>query len=383
LFFIAVIILSAILSAVPYVAFGKWWSLLAGPVFMIIITINTIRRAWAQVPKMWEYIMEVLGEYVGEPLKSGLHLIFPYFGLVEIKSKVYMGDQVMNLYMDENVKEGFGGGAVDFEDGSAPVSAKVFFRIFDSAKATYEIADVLRGIEERMDAALRAYLGKYTIDEATKLRVYFALKIVLNGVKLSSEDGEVEKMREIEERYRDKKTPVELDLEQWGVEIKSLVVTDIILTEAIKELRRLVLEASKKAEAAVFKKKEEITIASARVRVAEYKKREKITLAEGERVALVKGGEGLGEKIKKAAQIAGVKPVQLLNLIKSLTLYENIGDNALIIEGGTSNSAASFGAKFGGGFGKGNYASTKRGPQDRGPDRESGKKDNREGEVKK
>ncbi len=131
-----------------------------------------------------------------------------------------------------------------------------------------------------MDAALRAYLSKYKIDEASLLRVYFKLKIVFNGIKIKNDDDLAAVGQKVI-KCENYKIPVEEDLEKWGVEIDSMVVTDIVLPDTIKELRRKVLEASKEAEA------------------TEFTAKKTVTLAKGEKKAFVEIGDGIGKQIKK------------------------------------------------------------------------------------
>lgn len=339
IFFGLLAILSGTISGISYVLTYKLWTLSIGAVFAVVIAVTTLLLAWTQIPEKHEWIIEILGSYIGKPLNSGLHFIFPYFDLVHIRAKVYTGTLIMDLYMDESVKEGYGGGAVDFKDGSASVVAKVLFHFADSAKATYEIGNPYKGIEERMDAALRAYLSKYTIDEASLLRVYFSLPIVFNGIKIKDDDDLAE-IKKKDAECKNHKTPVEDDLDKWGVKIDSMVVTDIVLPEVIKELRRKVLEASKEAEA------------------AEFTAKKTVTLAKGEMKADIEIGTGIGMKLKNMSDIGNVRPEDAILLLKSYKLYDNIGDNAVIIDSGTSGSSGSSeGVKFGAGFGKGHGVS--------------------------
>lgn len=297
----------------------------AGVTGALVLWVPTIILAWRQVPHMEEWIIEALGEYTGKPRKAGLTFVFPYFYLVRVRSQVYLGEQIMELYLDEKVTGKYsGGGDIEFKDGSASIIAKVFFILRDAKKATYNIADVFRGIEEKMDGALRSYLGQYTIDEATRLKVHFKKGVILNGIRCNEKGPESDALGE--------KTPAEqYMLNEWGAEITNIIITDIVLPEEIQKQRIKVLEAAKDAEAAKS--------------LAEKRK----TLAEGEKVALGKEGEGFRKKIEEIVA-SGVAPTEAVTLLQKLELYKNIGQNAVIIESGDTTAGA--GAKFGAGFGK-------------------------------
>ncbi len=316
------------------------WALATGLAIFWLGWALIIWQAWTQIPEKWEYILEVLGSYSGSPLTAGLHFIFPYFNFMHIRSRVFMGTQLMPLYLrkKKSEKDEDSAGEVDFKDGSAPVDAKVFFRIINSAKATYEIDDVFAGIEEKIDSALRAYLGNYKIDEAVKLKIHFDLHRILNGILVrEDENGQIRETLAPKEKVEEIKTTKE-SIESWGVIIESIVVKDIDLPVEIRELRRKVLEAEKETEA------------------ANYKAAERITLAKAEEEALERIGVGLGKELQRMVESGQITPERAADLVAQLKLYDKLGDKAVILPeaggrfGGGTGDTVGEGARFGAGF---------------------------------
>lgn len=310
-----------------------FWTLLLTFLTGIIVCGTTLLLSWNSIPEKNQWIVEEFGDYIDTPLEPGLHLIFPFFQefLIKIEAKVYMGMQIMELYLDEKIKSGFGGSSVDFADGSATVEARVLFTIKDAAKATYSSADIFKVIEEKMDNALRSYLGHYSIDQTSKLKVHFDKYKILNGIIIrESEDGKLTEHKTAEVISSGGMEKEILD--KLGVEIDEILVTDIVLPEEIKTQRRKIIEAAKNLEASGYEA-DQIKL-----------------LAEANKEALNLNGAGLGQQIGHLLD-KDIPPEAAVELIKKLKLFEQIKENALIIESG--GAEAGKGAKFGSGFGKG------------------------------
>lgn len=327
---IIVLVSTLLIGIVSGIASGSVVSFSVGiviglTVFLALI-IGSLVNGYRAIPHKYEWIVEQFGKYVGEPLEPGVWFKAPLF--VKIKARVYMGEQIMELFLDEAVTTTYsGGGDVEFVDESAPVQSRVFFRIIDSAKAIYNIIDVFRGVEEKTDGALRSYLGKYTIDQATQLKIHFKKYHVFNGIKVDESGGGI---------VPPEKTATEQEiLNNWGVEISEIVITDIVLPDRAKKERARLLAAEKD------------------VQVAEKRKQERIIGGEAEKKTLDLEGQGIERKIKRITA-SGASPSEAVGLLQKFKLYENIGQNAVIVESGDSLPGS--GAKFGAGFAKGSEA---------------------------
>jgi regulator of protease activity HflC (stomatin/prohibitin superfamily) len=334
-FYLVNLTLSLIFPIALFVAMNyNAWYLLTGLGFFIILTVVTIYRSIIQVPQNQQWTIELFGECVSVWGK-GLHFRFPYFNVVNINSQVYMGEQIMALNMDESMREGFGKGVVDFENGSAPVVASVYFTIVDAMKATYNINDVFRGIEEKMDSAIRSYLADYTIDVANKLKPHFDLARTLYKDKHSNGSFPAKQAVQDNQMWKDIR-------DNWGVEINSIVISDIVMSPEIIATREKKMTAEIEMQAAEDQKKTVIIQADAQ-REATIKK------AEGKKRDLELVGEGLKEQIKILTS-AGLTNEQATDYLINKIKWENIGasGNSVIIDNG--GGIASIGAQFGAGL---------------------------------
>jgi regulator of protease activity HflC (stomatin/prohibitin superfamily) len=131
--------------------------------------------------------------------------------------------------MDAQVRNGKMSAKVDFTNASAEVIAELFFRIFDSYKAMYEIDDVIGSIVEKMEAGIRAFYGNKSIDKAIEQRADVELRSII--VQDATEAA---------------------IFKSWGVVIRSLAVTDIKLPEEVESERIRILQAEKSREIAAI-----------------------------------------------------------------------------------------------------------------------------------
>lgn len=333
-FFVVTTGTSTLLSGLLAVFAGDYWWLLGG-LFYLVVVLATFILGWTIIPQNNEAIAEMLGQYIGEEWKAGLHFRLPFF--MQIKALVFKGEQAMKLYLDEEARQDYGFGKIDFTDGSAPVVAFCYFQIIDSYKAVYAISDLIKGIEQKIDNAIRTYLAQYSIDNALKWKPQFDLQRILNGDKPdSSGNWPTKTLLESISTYTE-------ILNTWGTEIKSIIISDIVLSDSIIEIRNKVLLAEKEAQAAVKLKEASIT-------KAEGERQVSILLAEAKKQGLVLEGEGLEMLIDSiATKLTGSEAAKL---IVELRKWSSIGENknSVIIDSG--NSTAGLGAALGAGYNK-------------------------------
>ncbi|MEA3464143.1 MAG: SPFH domain-containing protein [Patescibacteria group bacterium] len=337
-FILAIITLSLISFGVLKIVLECSW-LISGLfpfVFFVLFVVLAIIFGWSQIPHRHEWIVEIFGEYIGSPLKAGLYIIFPYFNFVNIKAEVFMGQQMIELFMNDSVKTGFGKGHVDFKDSSAPVDAMCYFTIHDSKKAVYEIEpSVLLGVADKMDGAIRSYLGGYNLNDANQLKVQFHLETILNGVIVTTE-APAAPIRISAEFIENSIVAPHLWQEiwnTWGVSIDSIVVSDIELSPKLMEAR------------------EKEIVAEAETKAAVHERKKIIILAEGEKQALQLTGEGITEQIKQLVH-AGVSHEEAVAYLTNRKKWESMqkAGKTVLIEGSDGNMAGA-GAAFAAGAG--------------------------------
>ncbi|MBU4347798.1 SPFH/Band 7/PHB domain protein [Candidatus Parcubacteria bacterium] len=305
--------------------------------FWVVIAGFTLYAGWEQTPEKRIWMIQLFGRHMAE-WKPGLHFRFPFFNWMRVYANVYMGDQIMKLYMDESVKEGYGGGNVDFKDSSAPLIAFVYFQIVDAFKATYNAEDIFKIIEERMDGTIRSYLASYTMDEANRLKVQFDLGRILNE-EVADKNGNLPAT---------KKDPQETDdwkqiINEWGVYIKRITISDIIFPQSVIETREKIMKADKELEAAKIEKQTAIT-------KAEGLKEATIITAQGKREALILEGEGIHEQIGKITAVDGLDANKVTDYLVQMNKWNKVGEgkSSVIIDNGSG--IAGVGAQFAAGI---------------------------------
>jgi len=342
----------------------------------VLICIFTLlmKKAWTTVPQNHEYIVEKFGKYIGEKLLPGSYLLFPYFGFVVVNSDVFMGEQLMPLYLNDKKDSEFGKGDVEFRDGSTDVDAFLYFKAVDSYKVAYGAADTILSLAEEADNTLRNYLGNYRIDDASILRLDFNIWKIACGVRLVLQKQtaapdpnqspappnpnvpppsippaddligfKVVSDKDVTESdYQ--QSPFYLAIKEWGWLATRFTVSNLTLPESIKKQRERILIAEKDLEVAEIEgktavKKKGITITNASA------------TAEAEKLL----GTGVGQKIKNLAKEANVsekEALQYLILQQKWAAVATPGVNVMLNEGG--DNTLKMGAAFGKGFGFGN-----------------------------
>ena len=248
----------------------------------------------------YEVIVEILGMPINT-LSSGIYLLFPFFGITKIKAKVFMGQQIMQLFMNNDIKDGYGFGHIDFKDGTAPALCTVYFTIINARKAIYNIAQLYRGIEEKMDDAVRAFLSMFTIDEASEKSGQFNLPSILSGQLKTVDDKTYQR------------APIFLTiLQNWGVRIDNISISDIVLPPGVVTVREKLLVATRDVE-----------VAKAEVKAG--KKRLELTQAQG-----AAEGKKHAEMVQTVANIPGMNSVLASAYLENMYRWQQVGDKAVI-----------------------------------------------------
>jgi regulator of protease activity HflC (stomatin/prohibitin superfamily) len=321
------VVAGVVFGNIPYASFLL--TFLFAAIFVCILA-TSIYISWSQVPQAHKWLIELFGEYIAT-WGSGLKFPFPFFGFVTIH-EVYIGEQLMELHMNDETLEGFGYGDVEFVDISAPVESTLYFKIIDPVKAVYYVENLFQAIQDKMDSATRSFLGQYTIEQANIIRARTSLPYIMNGDYIDSKKmPEALSKEETRERLEASQLYREI-YDGWGVEITGLAISDIVLDKDQKEIRRSVLVASKKAEA------------------AKYEKKATIIKASGKRSQLIQEGSGITNQIKLLGK-QGMSADSAASYLTERLKWQNVGEKgATVIETSGKSSMVGFGAGFGTGF---------------------------------
>jgi regulator of protease activity HflC (stomatin/prohibitin superfamily) len=308
----------------------------------LVITIFTLVKGYLETPHMNEDMVECMGGYIGRPLKPGPHFLFPFFSLEILASRVFLGEQKLELYLDE---KNLNGGDIELQDCSTSMKSFFFFQITDSYKATYHIDDVIAAVEEKADHVLRAFFGPYTLDESIQLKSFFKIENVACHIDVSKDSPYKHKKVEELRTYVASKEEVDASqfyktLRSWGVEPRSFSITDIDVPQNIKDQRSRILTAEKDRQ-----------VAEIEIKTAQSRKQITVVDAEAQKEKAALEGKGEADKVKALMEGASLSGQEVAGFLIQSKKWDAIakGANVTIIEGGDNETAT--GVKLGVGIG--------------------------------
>lgn len=272
-----------------------------------------VATGYRSVPEKEEWTIEFFGSLmnVWEP---GPHLLtLPFF--MKVSGRVFMGTQMLSLYMDGQQRGKEKDALMEFEDASAGLIARLFYKIFSAHRAIYNVDDLRVSIKEKVDASLRAHYGNTKLDVALKERSDIRAQTIIEGLK-RKRTADSEKKETVGGEIDEAK-----HFKIWGTEIESFAVVDIDLPDLIIKQRDSILTATKEKEASFIK------IGTAK------------NVAEAQRIKDKRAGKGLGQEIKQIADEAKIDPAAATAYVRDLKFFEAIKQNKGVVLPGDNTGA--------------------------------------------
>jgi regulator of protease activity HflC (stomatin/prohibitin superfamily) len=135
-------------------------------IVLVIVTLLALYKTVVTVKQGYEYTIERFGKFT-RTLPPGFHIILPFID--QVGRKVNMMEQLLDIPGQE---------AITKDNASVTVDGVVFFAVLDSAKAAYEVNDLLGSIQYLCTTNLRTVLGSMDLDETLSQRDFINSRLL-------------------------------------------------------------------------------------------------------------------------------------------------------------------------------------------------------------
>ena len=258
--------------------------------FILVLVLVTLRYSVFIVPQSENWLIERLGRY-HRKIEAGLHLLIPFFEVVRHKVSI----QEMQQPPDPI-------NAITLDNVSISIQLAIFYRIIDSSKTMYRIADLKTGIKTIVNGTVRSVIGKTELDGVQSNRRHIAEEIESELQAVSDE---------------------------WGIKLTRVEITEVEVDEQTKEAMQVQLNAERKRRGAVTEaegiKQATQLQADARLYSAEKEAAAKRILADAEAYAVAAVSKAISEGGASAIEFE-VKKLQA-HAVQSLA----VGNNTKIV----------------------------------------------------
>ncbi|SFU91057.1 SPFH domain-containing protein [Alicyclobacillus macrosporangiidus] len=238
-------------------------------VVLVVLVILVILRGIRIIPQQRVAIVERLGKYQAT-LHPGVNLIIPFIDrvvrVIDLRTQQVVVPPQMVITKD-NVQ--------------IQIDTVFFYTVTDPKMATYNIANVVQGIQNITAANIRQVVGHMELDEtlAGRDKISLALRSALDEVT-----------------------------ESWGVRIDRVEIVDIKPPKEIQDAMEKQMKAEREKRASILQAEGE---RQAAILKAEGEKQSLILIAEGERESKIRQAEGLrqAQQLEAEGRAAAIRLV--------------------------------------------------------------------------